>query len=734
MTDTFTLPNPRKIDKREVSREDAEAIARLREAGYLERAGTARTATLVRHRESWDLFEQEILIYLMDGLKLADTDGGPLCYYGGHQVDACGGLDDVFLVVDAKHSENPGSANARSYVSDLARKMVAIRRDVLARFGTKYKAVCFAVFTNGEATNDEIEYGLQHGVFLADGRYYSEICRGLFAAIGPTSRYQLFRDFLRSLSEDEQPSRWKGGTSKKIKIPALRIEAADGSSLYQCFMKASDLLRLGYVARLEARSPGAYQRLLKREKLSGVRDFVRLGNTFKNNIVVGLAVRPTFRRARPGESRRVGVPEEGFVYIEDVPASVWIIDGQHRVYGYARVESAARDQHLPVMAMFSNENSQLEQALTFVEINKYQTPIKPDVLWALYSDVQPSTDEGIVSLAVRDLNSSGVFKDRIYVPDVSRRSRAKYRLFMNNACKGVVDRNFLKPSSPSSLIQARPRDANSLVDRALARTGLVSTLNDFFSLVKAQAGANSEWLDGFLFTNNGFNVFLRVLSELLLMRNGSYSRARATPVLAAPLKAFFEERAADVRELRGDASSEGGRADVAAVIIARINQHEPTFGHAFLRTRRTALTRSPESELLRAFEQLLRELIAEVCSSRDGAQWANSLPGDVKTRAAARQESNNALWPWAVDHEATLVDFLDFNDYAKVFRHKWTWFQPVFREPELVQGKLKELDPIRKQVMHSRTTLDTREYERLAMYLEDFRSLIGDWRGRSASG
>jgi hypothetical protein len=96
--------------------------------------------------------------------------------------------------------------------------------------------------------------------------------------------------------------------------------------------------------------------------------------------------------------------------------------------------------------MFSNENSQLEQALTFVEINKYQTPIKPDVLWALYSDVQPSTDEGIVSLAVRDLNSSGVFKDRVYVPDVSRRSRAKYRLFMNNACKGVVDRHFLKPS------------------------------------------------------------------------------------------------------------------------------------------------------------------------------------------------------------------------------------------------------------------------------------------------
>jgi len=730
VTDTFTLPNPRKIDRREVLREDTEMIARLSAAGYLERSGTVKAATFIRHREAWDLFEQEILIYLMDGLKLMDADGGPLCYLGGHQIDACGGLDGVFLVVDAKHTDDPRKADAKAYILDLAKKMVAIRRDVFAHFGNKYESVCFAVFTNGEATTDEIEYGLRHGVFLADGRYYTEICRGLFSAIGPTSRYQLFRDFLRSMNEDEQPVRWRGGTRKKIKVPALRIDTSAGTTLYQCFMTASDLLRLGYVARLEARSPGAYQRLLKRDKLNGVRDFVRLGNTFKNNVVVGLAVRPSFRRAQSGSVQEAGVPEEGFIYLEDVPASIWIIDGQHRVYGYARLEAALREQQLPVMAMFSAENSQLDQALTFVEINKYQTPIAPDVLWALYSDVQPATDEGIVSLAVRDLASFGVFKDKIYIPDVSRRSRAKYRLFMNNVCKGIVDRHLLEPSNQSSLIQARPRDAGAAVDRAVLRSSLKSTLNDYFSLVKAQAGTHDEWLDGFLFTNNGFNVLLRVLSELLLMLNGSFSKAKAEAIISAPLSAFFAGRAADVNLLRGDASSEGGRAEVAAIFIARINQHDSTFGHAFLRKRKTSAIRSPESELLRAFEQVLRELIAEVCSSRDGPQWINSLPGEVRTKAATRQESNNGLWPWAVDHEATLIDFLDFNDYAKVFQHKWVWFQPVFREPELVQGKLKELDPIRKQVMHSRS-LDAREYERLAMYLDDFRSLIQDWRQRS---
>lgn len=733
MADTFGLPRPNKIDYQSVPREDTDTIAKLEARGYTDRYGTAKVARMVRHREAWDLFEQEILIFLADGLKLDDAKGGPLYYLGGHQIDACGGLEGVFLVVDAKYTEDPTRGGTRAYVDDLARKTVAIRRDVSTQFPGIYEGVCFAVFTNAEADAKEIQYALDHGVFLVDGRYYPEICKGLHSAIGPVSRYQILRDFLSSMDAETIPTKWKAGTADRVRVPALRVSAPRQVALYSCFMRASDLLRLGYVARLESRRPGAYQRLLKKDKLAGVAEFIDDDNVFKNNIVVGLHSRPRFVRATGDAKHRPSklAPDVGHLYIEDVPASVWVIDGQHRLYGYARLQTSEQNQLLPVMAMFDGKRDQSDQALTFVEINKYQTPITPDVLWALYSDVQPATTEGLISAAVRDLAAGGVFKDRIYVPDVSRRSRSGYNLYMNNVCKGIVDRHLLDCQSPNSLVEARSHDGPT--DPEKLGTALVSVLNDYFGVVYKAADSSTAWRDGFIFTNNGFNVLLRVLSELLFMLGGKYAKTKANGILIVPLRDFFAENAELVADFRLGANGEAGRADVASRFIARINQHDPVFGHAYLRRRHGEVLKSPESELLRQFERLLRELIGELLSQKAGSEWRASLPRDVLTAAEAKKKANQELWPWASKPGADLVDYFDFTDYARIIRAKWNWFREVFGEQEIVLGKLRELEPMRNDVAHSRN-LDSREYQRLAMYLDDFRRSVEKWRSGTGPG
>src|SRR5713101_9856585 len=73
-------------------------------------------AVLTKPKGRWELFEEDVLIYLRDGLRLDDVDGGPACRLAGYQVDACGGLDETFLVFECKSKAEIGEKPLRSEV------------------------------------------------------------------------------------------------------------------------------------------------------------------------------------------------------------------------------------------------------------------------------------------------------------------------------------------------------------------------------------------------------------------------------------------------------------------------------------------------------------------------------------------------------------------------------------------------------------------------------------------
>jgi DGQHR domain-containing protein len=702
---------------REIERTDSATIEQLKTAGYAERGGSAARMRLTKRREEWDLFEQRVRIYLMEGLSLEFADGGPVCMIGGHQIDACGGLERLFLVADAKHTGDPSAGSVRSMVDDLARKAEALRRGVAALYPGQYDAVCLAVFTNASATSEEIQYGLSHGVFVADARYFEEICLRMHSAIGSYSRYQVMRDFLRCLQDDQVPDVWRTGAGAELAVPAIRLRT-QGVTLYAGFVKARDMLRMGYVARLESRAPNAYQRLLKADKLQKIAEFISDGNTFKNNLVIGLEGEPRFTRLRGRDVAEV--PVLGELKLAAAPASAWIIDGQHRLYGFARVPDTDRDRALPVVAVVDEAGDGADHATTFIEINKNQTPIPPDDLWALLPRVQPLTNEGMIAEAGRLLNGAKPFKGKIYVPDVSSQSRSKYSLYLNNVCKGLLDRKILQRDSPYSLVEARRG-----MDRQVLTDRVVAVVADFFKVIDRAAGSNSVWMDEFAFTNNGFNIVLRLLAELLSMNAGHYSRARAQ-ILEDPLGRFFARNVASIALFRGQ-SSEAGRANVAAQMIEAVNVVHTRYGHDYLAKRRRDRTKSSEAEVLRTFERMMRDVIKDIMLLKAGADWETKLPNDVRANAQARMSQNAGQWPWVRNPNPELLQYLDFTDYAKIIDLKWNYFECVFKERSIILGKLRELDPMRKDVMHSRS-LEPVALQRLSMYFDDVRQLVEEWR------
>jgi hypothetical protein len=130
--------------------------------------------------------------------------------------------------------------------------------------------------------------------------------------------------------------------------------------------------------------------------------------------------------------------------------------------------------------------------------------------------------------------------------------------------------------------------------------------------------------------------------------------------------------------------------------------------------------------LLRALEESLRKLIEESLSFLSSDWWIERVPGDVRTNAEDRKKKNERQWPWVTGTNLNPIHYVDFPDYVKIIRKKDNWrdvFVTVFKDEELISVKLREVEPIRNAIAHSRA-LPRRGLERLRINAKDILYLL----------
>lgn len=131
-------------------------------------------------------------------------------------------------------------------------------------------------------------------------------------------------------------------------------------------------------------------------------------------------------------------------------------------------------------------------------------------------------------------------------------------------------------------------------------------------------------------------------------------------------------------------------------------------------------------DILKKLETALRKLIEIELSKITTSWWKQRIPQDVRESAEKRRIAREELWPWYGSGSDSLISFLDFNDYVKIITRNDNWkdaFQKVFFDKELIAAKLRELDPIRKAIAHSRD-MAHRDTARLQVNAEDILSAI----------
>ena len=131
-------------------------------------------------------------------------------------------------------------------------------------------------------------------------------------------------------------------------------------------------------------------------------------------------------------------------------------------------------------------------------------------------------------------------------------------------------------------------------------------------------------------------------------------------------------------------------------------------------------------KILKELETKMRDCIQVKLGSLSKNWWKEKVPKDVKDRAESRKNKNEKQYPWHKEKSLPLVFYIDFTDYIKIILRRDNWkdkFQKVFKDKEIVSAKLRELEPIRNAIAHSRE-LNKTEFNKLKLYSEDLCSCI----------
>ncbi len=132
----------------------------------------------------------------------------------------------------------------------------------------------------------------------------------------------------------------------------------------------------------------------------------------------------------------------------------------------------------------------------------------------------------------------------------------------------------------------------------------------------------------------------------------------------------------------------------------------------------------PDYEYLKGLENVLRVFIQNKLAKITSNWWKERIPEDVRVNAENRKASNESRWPWHSTSDLHPIYFVDFTDYSKIISRKDNWeqvFKPVLGgESSILAIKLRELEPIRNSLSHSRS-LSESESEKLKLYSSEIK-------------
>lgn len=296
------------------------------------------------------------------------------------QIDVFAKDDETILIVECKSSESNKRGDFKKELESYIGIIEGLRKSLLSLFPrAKYKFKFILATKNLSISEDDlIRLEKLKGIHLNEENI--EYFFQLHSQLGPASRYQ----FLGNIFEGQEIPEMEN------KIPAVRGKMG-GHTYYSFATEPENLLKIGYVLhrnKANVNMMPTYQRLIKKTRLKSVSEFIENGGYFPNSVVISIdAKNCNFDPANTQVSSTIS--DVGILHLPKKYKSAFIIDGQHRIYGYSNSEFKNKNT-IPVVAFVNLSRD--EQVQLFMQINENQKAVSKDLRNTLNADLLWTSD------------------------------------------------------------------------------------------------------------------------------------------------------------------------------------------------------------------------------------------------------------------------------------------------------------------------------------------------------
>ncbi len=554
-----------------------------------------------------------------------------------------------------------------------------------------------------------------------------EAYKMLVEQLGSSAKYQMYSILFPKKEASEVG---------EIKVPAMRGRKGK----YYCFLiHPEDLFKIAYIHRREKSNPketgSTYQRMVNKKRIENIGGYINDGHSFPNNIIIAFKPnikKPDFKQ-HPKVKEISGI-SYGILTFPSYYGCAWIIDGQHRLYGYAKSEHAS-DHTIPVIA-FESLNIK-EQANLFVDINEKQKAVNQNLLWELYSDIYVGSDDSYqhllraISLVAQKLNSDkdSKFCNHIQIPSFPTKDKKTTNLTLTNICDGIKDNRLLN------------KDEGLLFKENYENTVFFATevIKAYFEVIAAYL--KDDWNlgeRGLIRTNVGIRIFFMILRQFLthLIHEGKrdFYQKKNLNDFKVEIEKFFEEDVLKKIKSMSDREKNDIREQSSKAMVLKNTQkliwdlkQKTNFGIELWRKGGYTpdlpeeATDSKIKELIDDTEIRLISLIIEKLKEIHSEKWwERGLPDDVKENINNIIQKDISIRPGKKEEllssppEKRLNKALT-SDLKKIIIRgdNWDVFKEIFgKDKENVSVSFKWFENIRNKYKHPARLVELSDVER----------------------
>ena len=433
------------------------------------------------------------------------------------QIDVFAADDDVVLVVECKSTSVTRAGQFKKEMEAIQGQRAGILKTIKAEFpGHKIK---FILATNNYGVTSLIAERIASADIIHMNEEVIEYYLSLTEHLGAAARFQLLGNL------------FAGQKIPNLDPEVVAIEASMGGHKYYSFSIEPDrLLKLGFILhRSKANSSlmPTYQRLIKKNRLKNVARFVESGGYFPNSLILSLDGGARGLRFDPF-ARHSGQTRAGILHLPQTFRAAYVIDGQHRLYGYSASSRAGTDL-IPVVAFVSLERS--DQMRLFMQINENQQAVPKNLRNTLNADLLYASDDlREQAKALKLVLAQRLGEDRVSPLygriQVGEDSKTPLRCLTIDAVVRGLDRGgFIGTFTKSEV-----KEIGTFYRGSNDATG-----DRLFEYLALGIGHVSQHLDvqyklgssegGFVFINNGIESIIRILGDIVLhlsSKNGDY--------------------------------------------------------------------------------------------------------------------------------------------------------------------------------------------------------------------